>query len=99
SKWTGYYTPAEAGKLAIFIQTDGKYRLLVDDAAIFDSSVVPKYILNQTTLELTKAPHKVVVEQLSQQIASVSGMRAGIVRLDTIVEREALAIASKADTV
>lgn len=99
SKWTGYYTPSEAGKFAVFIQTDSKYRLLVDDKVVFDSSVIPKYILNQTVLDLTKAPHKVVVEQLSQQIASVSGMRAGIVRLDTIVEREALAIASKADTV
>ena len=47
SKWIGYYTPTEAGKFAIFIQTDGKYRLLVDDAVVFDSSVVPKYILNQ----------------------------------------------------
>jgi beta-glucosidase len=99
SKWTGYYTPAEAGKFAIFVQTDGKYRLLVDDAVVFDSSVVPKYILNQTTLDLTKAPHKVVLEQLSQQIGSVSGMRAGIAPLATIVEKDALAMASKADAV
>jgi len=99
SKWIGYYTPVEAGKFTIFIQTDGKYRLLVDDAVVFDSSVVPKYILNQATMELTKAPHKVVLEQLSQQIGSVSGMRVGIVPLSTIVEKDALAIASKADVV
>jgi beta-glucosidase len=99
SKWTGYYTPSQAGKFAIFIQTDGKYRLLVDDAVVFDSSVIPKYILNQTTLDLTKAPHKVVVEQLSQQIGSVSGMRVGIAALNTIVEKDALEMASKADAV
>ncbi len=99
SKWTGYYTPAEAGKFVVFIQTDGKYRLLVDDAVVFDSSVIPKYILNQATLELTKAPHKVVVEQLSQQIGSVSGMRTGIAPLSTIVDKDALAMASKADAV
>jgi beta-glucosidase len=99
SKWTGYYTPAEAGKFAIFVQTDGKYRLLVDDAVVFDSSVVPKYILNQTALELTKEPHKVVLEQLSQQIGSVSGMHVGIAPLRTIVEKDALEMASKADTV
>jgi beta-glucosidase len=99
SSWTGYFTPTEAGKFAVFIQTDGRYRLLVDDAVVFDSSVVPKYILNQTTLELTKAPHKVVVEQLSQQIGSVSGMRVGIAPLSTIVEKDALAMAAKADTV
>jgi beta-glucosidase len=99
SKWTGYYTPSEAGKFAIFIQTDGKYRLLVDDAVVFDSSVIPKYILNQATLDLTKAAHKVVVEQLSQQIGSVSGMRVGIAALNTIVEKDALEMASKADAV
>ena len=99
SKWTGYYTPAEAGKFAVFIQTDGRYRLLVDDTVVFDSSVVPRYILNQTTLALTKSPHKVVVEQLSQQIGSVSGMHMGIAALNTIVDKDALAVASKADAV
>jgi beta-glucosidase len=99
SKWTGYYTPAEAGKFAIFVQTDGKYRLLVDDNVVFDSSVVPKYILNQTTMDLTNAPHKVVLEQLSEQIGSVSGMRVGIAPLSTIVEKDALEMASKADAV
>jgi beta-glucosidase len=99
SKWTGYYTPAEAGKFAIFVQTDGKYRLLIDDNVVFDSSVVPKYILNQTTIDLTNAPHKVVLEQLSEQIGSVSGMRVGIAPLSTIVEKDALEMASKADAV
>jgi beta-glucosidase len=42
SKWTGYFTPSEAGKFVAYIQTDGKYRLLIDDAVVFDSSVVPK---------------------------------------------------------
>lgn len=99
SRWTGYYTPAEAGKFSVFAQTDGQYRLLVDDAVVFDSSVVPKYILSHTVLDLTKAPHKVVMEQLSQQIGSVSGMRVGIAPLSTIVEKDALEIASKADAV
>jgi beta-glucosidase len=99
SRWTGYYTPTEAGKFAIFVETDGKYRLSVDDAVVFDSSIVPKYILNQTNLELTRAPHKVVLEQLSQQLGSVSGMRVGIAPLNTIVDKNALEIASHADAV
>jgi beta-glucosidase len=99
SRWVGYYTPQEAGKYAVFVQTDGKYRLLVDDAVVFDSSVVPKYILNQATMDLSKGPHKVVLEQLSQQLGSVSGMRVGIAPLDTIVEKDALQMASQADTV
>jgi beta-glucosidase len=99
SKWVGYFTPAEAGRFAIYIQTDGKYRLLVDDAVVFDNSVIPKFILNQTTLELTKAAHKVVLEQLSQQLGSVSGMRVGIVALKSIVEKDALEMAAHADAV
>jgi beta-glucosidase len=99
SRWSGYYTPTEAGKFVVFAQTDGKYRLLVDDAVVFDSSVVPKYILNQTTLDLTQAPHKIVLEQLSQQLGSVSGMHVGIAPLSTVVEKDALEMASHADTV
>jgi beta-glucosidase len=99
SKWVGYYTPTEDGKFAVFVQTDGKYRLLVDDKVVFDSSIVPKYILNQTTLELSKAPHKVELQQLSQQLASVSGMRVGIAPLSTIVDQDAVEMAAHADAV
>jgi beta-glucosidase len=99
SKWVGYYTPTEDGKFAVFVQTDGKYRLLIDDKVVFDSSIVPKAILNQTTLELSKAPHKVELQQLSQQLASTSGLRAGIAPLSTIVDQDALEMAAHADAV
>ena len=99
SKWVGYYTPTEDGKFAVFVQTDGKYRLLIDDKVVFDSSIVPKSILNQTTLELSKAPHKVELQQLSQQLASISGMRVGIAPLSTIVDEDALKMAAHADAV
>lgn len=98
-RWIGYYTPEAAGKYAVFAQTDGRYRLLVDDSVVFDSSVVPKAILNQAIIELSKGPHKVVMEQLATQFASVSGMRVGIAPLSTIVESDALEIASQADAV
>src|SRR6202453_5007784 len=98
-RWTGYYTADAAGKFVVFAQTDGRYRLVVDDATVFDSSVVPKAILSQTTLELSKGPHKVVLEQLATQFASVSGLRVGIVPLRTIVEDDALEMASHADAV
>jgi beta-glucosidase len=98
-RWTGYYTADASGKFVVFAQTDGRYRLLVDDAIVFDSSVVPKVILNQTTLELSKGPHKVVLEQLATQSSSVSGMRVGIASLGTLVENDALEMASHADAV
>ena len=98
-RWVGYYTPDVAGKFAVFAQTDGRYRLLVDDAIVFDSSVVPKAILSQATIELSKGPHKVVLEQLATQFASVSGMRVGIAPLSTMVESDALDMVSHADAV
>jgi len=99
-RWTGYYTVEGAGEFEVFVQNDGRYRLLIDDAVVvIDSSVVPKAILNQTTIELSAGPHKVVLEQLATQLASASGMRVGIVPLSTIVENDALEIASQADAV
>ena len=98
-RWTGYYDAESDGPYAVFAQTDGRYRLLVDDAVVFDSSVVPKAILNQATITLTKGPHKVVMEQLATQFASVSGLRVGVVPLNHVVEADALEIASHADAV
>jgi beta-glucosidase len=98
-RWVGYYTADADGKFAVFAQTDGRFRLLVEDAVIIDSSVVPKAILNQATIELSKGPHKIVLEQLSTQLASASGMRVGIAPLSGIVESDALEMASHADAV
>jgi len=58
SRWTGYYTPEQEGNYTVFVQTDGKFRLLIDDQVVFDSSEVPKYILSQVTMALTKHPIK-----------------------------------------
>jgi beta-glucosidase len=99
SRWTGYFTPKQAGAYTVFIQTDGKFRLLVDDQPVFDSAVIPKYILSQATMQLTQAAHKVVLEQLSQQLGSVSGMRVGIAQVHTMVDPAALEIARKSDVV
>ena len=99
SRWTGYFTPEREDDFAVFAQTDGRYRLLVDDTVVFDSSVVPKAILSQTKMHLSKGPHKVVLEQLAQQLASVSGLRVGMAAMSTMVDPDALAIAAKADVV
>ncbi|MGB8917007.1 MAG: glycoside hydrolase family 3 C-terminal domain-containing protein [Candidatus Sulfotelmatobacter sp.] len=98
-QWIGYYAAETDGKFAVFAQADGRFRLLVDDSVVIDSSVVPKAILNQAIIELSKGPHKVVLEQLSTQFASASGMRVGIAPLSTIVENDALEMASQADAV
>ena len=98
-RWTGYFTPEQAGPHAVFVHTDGRFRLYVDDHVVFDSVALPKSILSQTTMELTRAPHKVVLEVFSQRRASSIGVSMGIANLATIVDPDAVRIARMADAV
>jgi beta-glucosidase len=98
-RWTGYFTPEEAGPHAVWVHTDGRFRLYVDDRFVFDNVTLPKYILNQTTMDLTKTPHKVVLEVFAQRRASSIGVSMGITNLATIVDPDAVKIAKMADAV
>jgi beta-glucosidase len=98
-RWTGYFTPEEAGAHAVWVHTDGRFRLYVDDKLVFDNVSLPKYILNQTTMDLTKIPHKVVLEVFAQRRASSIGVSMGITNLATIVDPDAIKIAKMADAV
>ena len=98
-RWTGFYTPEQAGPHAVFVHTDGRFKLYVDDQLVFDNVAVPKYILNQTTMNLTRAPHKVVLEVYAQRRASSIGVSMGIADLATIVDPDAVKIAAMADAV
>ncbi len=49
--WTGYFTPQQAGHPRVFVHTDGRFRLYFDDRLVFDNTTLPKYILNQTTMD------------------------------------------------
>ena len=98
-RWTGYFTPQQAGPHAVFVHTDGRFRLYFDDRLVFDNTTLPKYILNQTTMDLTRAPHKVVLEVYSQRRASSIGVSMGIADLATIVDPDAVTIAQMADAV
>jgi beta-glucosidase len=98
-RWTGYYTPEQAGAHAVFVHTDGRFRLYIDDRLTFDNATIPKYILNQTTVDLNKASHKVVLEVYAQRRASSIGVSMGIVSLATIVDPDAIKMAQMADAV
>jgi beta-glucosidase len=98
-RWTGYYAPEQAGPHGVFVHTDGRFRLYVDDRLIFDNVSVPKYILNQATIDLSKASHKVVLEVYAQRRASSVGVSMGIASLATIVDPDAIKMAQMADAV
>ena len=98
-RYTGYFTPEGAGPHAVFVHTDGRFKLFIDDRLVFDNVAVPKFILNQTTMELTQTPHKVVLESWAQRRASSIGLGMGIGPLATIVDPDTVKIAKLADAV
>ncbi len=100
-RFTGYYTAANAEPHLFFVQTERPFRLLVDDKLVFDNSVIPKQILSQTRLSLTKGAHKVTLELLGG--GRTGGLRfsllVGIAPVSTLVDPQTLEVARKADAV
>ena len=99
ARWTGYYTPETAGEHFVFVQTEGRFRLLIDDKVVIDNSKVSRAILNQTRVPMAAGPHKVELEQLGTERVSMPTLHVGIAPVSTIVDPAALAIAKQADAV
>jgi len=102
-RWTGYYTPANAGAYDVFVASTGEdggyYRLLVDDKMVFDSWKASKAEVNCTRLSLDAAPHKVVLEHRGRSSWLGTRFRLGVFRHDGVVESEAKKLAAQADAV
>jgi beta-glucosidase len=98
-RWTGYYTPKSAGAHTLFMQTTENYRILVDDKVIIDYAALPKALLTNVQLDLTAAPHKVVLEELGGTAFGEGFARLGIAANATIVDSYAKALAKNADVV
>ena len=96
-RWTGWYAPTTAGTYTLSVQARGKYRLLVDDKVVFDSSRVPKAALLQTKQTFTASPHKVVYEQSASTDFGRPSWRVNITRDGTFVQPVAKQLAAQAD--
>jgi beta-glucosidase len=103
ARWTGYYLAPAADSYDVFVQSSGEdggfYRLYVDDKPIFDSWTRSKSLVGHTTLSLTAAPHKVVLEQHGRSRWLGSKLRLGIIRHGSAVSEEAKKLAARADAV
>jgi len=102
TRWTGYYNVPAAGSYTVFAQANGEhsgYRVLVDDKKVLDEWEMPKALTDETTMQLTQGPHKVVMEQFRMDQHRTTRVRMGIVPLATVVESDAKAIAKSADVV
>jgi beta-glucosidase len=86
----------------VFAQANGEhsgYRVWMDDKKVLDDWDMPKALTDDTTLQLTQGPHKVVMEQFRLDQHRRTRVRLGIVPLTTVVENDAKAIAKSADVV
>ena len=103
SRWTGYYIPENSGSYDIFVASTGEdggfYRLYLDDKLVFDNWTTSKAAVDQTTLSLDPAPHKIVLEQHGRSAWLGTRLQFGITRHGSIVSEEAKKLASRADVV
>ncbi|MGZ4814669.1 MAG: beta-glucosidase H [Terriglobales bacterium] len=102
TRWTGYYNSQTSGAYTVFAQANGEgsgYRVFVDDKKVLDDWNIAKALTDETTLQLTPGPHKVVLEQFRLNTHHTTRVRLGIVPLATVVDNEAIAIAKNADVV
>jgi beta-glucosidase len=102
-RWTGYYAPKAAGSFDIFVQQGGfspsGFRMYLDGKLLFDNWDDQKFILAQTSVSLTAAPHKVVVEHHTSPGFGPPFIRMGIVAKGKWVDPAAEELARKADAV
>ena len=100
-RYTGFYNADADGEHLFFVQTERPFRMLVDGRLVFDNVTIPKQILSQARLMLTKGEHKVVLELLGG--GRTGGLRfsllVGIAPVSTLVDPQTLEIARKADAV
>jgi beta-glucosidase len=103
SRWTGYYSPASAGKYDLFVSSTGEdggyYRVYVDEKIVLDDWTTSKELLGIATLELDANPHKVVLEHHGRSRWLGGHLRMGITREGTYVLPNAKALAAKATVV
>ncbi|HEY6806363.1 MAG TPA: glycoside hydrolase family 3 C-terminal domain-containing protein [Pyrinomonadaceae bacterium] len=103
SRWTGYYTPQNAGPHDLFVQTSGEgtgaFRVYVDDKLTIDNWSDYKSLVNYVTLSLDATPHKVVLERKGRTGPFGSRTRLGIVRQGQFVSEDAKKLAAKVDVI
>lgn len=103
SRWTGYYTPPDAGSYDIFVQTTrevgGSYRLYVDDKLVLDNWTLLTALSDYRTLQLNPGAHKIVLEQHGRAFRRAARLRMGIVRTGQFVSDNARKLAASADVV
>jgi beta-glucosidase len=101
-RWTGYFTPAAAGKYLVFAQGPGEnggYRLYVDKKLVFDNWTQWYAFVSETSMDLTAAPHEIEMDYYAKGGWGKTFANLGIVQPERLITPEAKALAAKADAV
>jgi beta-glucosidase len=99
-RWTGYYVAKDAGNYEAFVQgpgEDGAYRLFVDDKLVVDNWSRATALVNSASLSFSAGPHKIRLEL--RRTFGDPNARLGIINEASVVNPDAVALASKADAV
>ena len=103
ARWTGYYTPRNAGQFDIVVQQgsfeNAGYRLSVDDRLVTDRWTENRAMLQGTVVKMDARPHKVVLEYHTMAGFGSPVIRMGIMPRDRWVDSATVALASAADAV
>jgi beta-glucosidase len=102
SRWTGYFTPKQAGEHELFIVGPGEtsgYRISLDGAVVLDAWETQPALFATRRVSLTAASHKLVIEQQIRRHQGGFRFRIGLVRPNELVAAEAKAMAARADVV
>jgi beta-glucosidase len=102
ARWSGFFTPQEAGNYVVFVQgpgEEGGYRLFIDDKPVFDNWERVNARVSQTTMALAGGAHKVRFEYFVHWSWGGPTIRMGIVRPEALISPEAKAIAKRVDAV
>lgn len=98
---TGYFVAPQSAKYILVLEGSGEgagNRVYVDDKQVIDNWDIVRAFQPNITLDLSKGPHKIVVEHT--QTSPIGGHLAlGIVPESSVVNPEAIALAAKADVV
>lgn len=101
-RWTGYFTPAAAGKYLVFAQGPGEnggYRLYVDKKLVFDNWTQWYAFVSETSMDLKAAPHEIEMDYYAKGGWGKTFANLGIVQPERLITPEAKALAAKADAV
>jgi beta-glucosidase len=103
ARWTGNFTPKEAGDYDIFVQQagfgDSNYRLYIDGKLVRDCWAITKAANDLITIPLDTKSHQIVLEFKAKGGLAEHFIRLGIVKKTNWVEQNAIELAKKADVV